>query len=89
MQSIERVEAVSRLVEEELERRSSGDQKIPVGAWPDVADLLNDLARTSDDTNRQIRAVMGDLGDDVIEGTVVDVEEFMQLPEGDGNANMV
>ncbi len=82
MQSSDRVLAVRRLVNDELERRSVGQQAIPIGAWPDVADLLTDLARACDDTNARIREVMGDLGDDVIEGTVVDIDDFM-LTEGE------
>jgi predicted transcriptional regulator len=87
IQSNERVLAVSRLVADELERGSTFEQAIPIGAWPDVADLLNDLARVCDDTNAQIRKVMGDLGDDVIDGSVVEIDDFI-LPEGDGEADV-
>lgn len=89
MTSAERVHAVTRLVSEELERRFSGEQKIPVNAWADVADLLNDLARSCDEANAQIREVMGDtLGDDVIEGSVIVIEESLELPEGDDEADV-
>jgi hypothetical protein len=87
MQSSERVLAVGRLVADELDRRDAGRQAIPAGAWPDVADLLNDLARVCDESNAQIRDVMGNVGDDVIEGTVVEIDDFM-LPEGDGEADL-
>jgi hypothetical protein len=82
MQSNERVLAVSRLVSEELDRRYTTGQRIPTTAWPDVSDLLNDLARTCDETNERIQKVMGVLGDDVIEGHVVDMDDFM-LSEGE------
>jgi hypothetical protein len=82
IQSNDRVHAVSRLVSEEIDRRHDAESRIPLGAWPDVADLLNDLARSCDETNARIRVVMGDLGDDVIEGSAIDLDDFM-LPEGD------
>jgi hypothetical protein len=82
MQSNDRVRAVSRLVSEEIDRRFDAGPRIPPAAWPNVADLLNDLARTCDETNGRIREVMGALGEDVIEGSVVEIDDFM-LPEGD------
>jgi hypothetical protein len=82
LQSSDRVDAAIRLVNDELERRYSYGQQIPVGAWPGVADLLNDLARRCDDANAKIRQVMGDLGDDVIDAEVIEIEDLM-LPEGD------
>lgn len=82
MQSNDRVHAVSRLVSEEIDRRHGAESRIPSGAWPAVADLLNDLARNCDEANARIRMVMGDLGDDVIEGSAIDLDDFM-LPEGD------
>ncbi len=88
MQSSERVMAVGRLVSDELERRTAGQRAIPARAWPDVADLLNDLARGCDDTNAQIREVMGDVGDDVIEGHVVEIDEFMLAEGNDGEADV-
>jgi predicted transcriptional regulator len=86
IESGDKVRAVRRLVEEELERRAEGHQRIPVTAWSDVSDLLNDLERDAVECNASIRDVMGVMGDDVIEGTVVEDEIFMELIEGDGRA---
>lgn len=87
-QSVERVEAVDRLVSEELERRYSTGQRIPTTAWPEVADLLDDLTRICDETNERIRKVMGVLGDDVIEGTVVEIDDFMLTEGENGEADV-
>jgi len=80
--SNERVLAVSRLVSEELERRYESEVRIPPGAWADVADLLDDLAGTCNETIVRINEVMGVLGDDVIEGSAIEIDDFM-LSEGD------
>jgi hypothetical protein len=84
----EGVRAVRRLVGEELDRRNAVEAlRIPVAQWPHVADLLNDLAAIVEDTSSEIRDVLGVLGDDVIEGTVVDFEEIHQLSEGSGETD--
>lgn len=84
LQSSDRVDAVIRLVNEELDHQRAYGQRIPIGAWPDVADLLNDLARRCDDANAKVRTVMGDLGDDVIEAEAIEIDDIdLLLPEGD------
>lgn len=82
LQSVERVRAVQNLVTEELERREYGGIAIPLSGWSEVADLLDDLCGIAQETNEAIRKVMGALGDDVIEGTVIEIEEVLELPEG-------
>lgn len=85
----EGVRAVRRLVEDELERRTTLEGlHIPVAQWPAVVDLLDDLGEIVNDTTHQIRDVMGVLGDDVIEGTVVDLDELLSLNEGDREADV-
>ena len=87
IETADRIRAVRRLVNEELDRRfEPGGQKIPVGAWPDVSDLLNDLERDAAECNEAIREVMGVMGDDVIDGTAVEDDIFIELIEGDGRA---
>lgn len=89
IKSTESVRAVRRLVEEELERRETvTGMQIRVAQWPEVADLLTDLTEIVNETMTHIRDVMGVLGPDVIEGTVVELDEFLELPEGDGEAEM-
>jgi hypothetical protein len=79
----ETVRAVDRFVAEDLERRDANWGKhISVPQWPEVVDSLTDLAAITDSTLASIREVMGVLGDDVIEGEAIDVEEIFELPEG-------
>jgi predicted transcriptional regulator len=88
LQSQDRVLAVNRLVSEELDLRNSAEGlRVPPSAWPDVADLLNDLARTCDETIARIKEVVPHLGDEIIEGTVIEIDDYT-LPEGDGEAHV-
>ncbi len=81
LQSVERVRAAENFVKEELERRNTVGAVIPLTLWPDIADMLDDLSGIANETNASIRAVMGVLGDDVIEGTVIEIT-VRELPEG-------
>jgi hypothetical protein len=81
----ERVRAVRNLVREELDRREAYEpMQIPMANWPDVKDLLTDLADIANTTVESIRDAMGDLGDEVIEGRAIDLQELYELPEGPG-----
>ncbi len=73
---------MGRLVEEELSRRDLAEARIPIGLWPEVADLLTDLDEMASQLLERIHDVMGVLGDDVIEVDAVEVEQIFELPEG-------
>jgi hypothetical protein len=89
IKATEGVRAIRGLVEEELDRQGTVRRpEIPVAQWPEVTDLLNDLNEIVNDTMGQIRDVMGAFGPDVIEGTVVDIDDFLELPEGDSEADV-
>ncbi len=88
LESGDKVRAVRQLVDEELDRRfEPGGQVIPVQAWPDVVDLLDDLERDARECAERVREVMGAMDGDVIEGEAVEVDDFMKLLEGDDAAD--
>ena len=84
LESGDKVRAVRRLVEEELDRRSDDPARaIGVTAWPEVAALLADLEAEARDCGERIRETLGPIDGDVIEATAVDVDTFVfELIEG-------
>lgn len=85
MTAEDRVRAVGNLVQEELARREAHEpMQIATAHWPDVKDLLSDMADLSNATVESIRGAMGDLGDEAIDGRAIDIIELYELPEGNG-----
>jgi len=77
----ETVRAVERFVGEDLERREVlAGMHIPVAHWPEVVDVLTDLGAVVEATLEDIRQTMGVLGEDVIEGFAIEVDEIFELP---------
>jgi hypothetical protein len=76
------VRSIQDFVNEDLDRRAAtGETRIPVESWPEVADLLTDFVERSNDTRDAIRDAMGELGDDVIEAEIIDAE-ILELEDG-------
>lgn len=67
--------------EEMRNRLETGHVRIPLSQWPEVVDLLEDLEELAADARQSIDAVMGRLGDDIIDGDAIVIEE-LELPEG-------
>jgi hypothetical protein len=79
---IEAMRGTTEFVKEEMRIRGEyGMLRIPPGYWPEVQDLLGDLEDMGREASQAIDAVLGRLGDDVIEGDAIVVSE-LELPEG-------
>ena len=63
-------------------RQETGELRIPIGQWPEVVDLLEDLEDLATAARASIDVVMGRLGDDVIDAEAILIEE-LELAEGD------
>jgi predicted ArsR family transcriptional regulator len=85
LESAEIVRGLGRFIDDDLERHGGVEpMKIPTSAWPEVVDLLEDLVDVASQTVVAINAKLGRLGDDVIEGHAIEVDQFFELPEAAG-----
>lgn len=77
------IHAIEDFVREDLERRNgAAPTRISPNHWPEVADLLADVAHACTSTEELVREELG-LREDVIDVDEIEVEEIFELAEGD------
>lgn len=86
LRTLEVVRGIESFVEDDLARQQRNEPaRIAKEHWPEVADLLTDVAAGATGAEELIRERFG-LTDDVIELEGFEVEEIFELAEGEGDS---
>jgi hypothetical protein len=89
VRTLEVIRGVANFVYDDLDRRQRGEAtRIAAGHWPEVADLLEDVATAATAAEESVRESYG-LADDVIDVEGFEVEEIFELTDGNHGAAAV